>query len=290
MKTPVPSLPVACVLLLLLVVSACGDEVAQGSNNATNSSSDIATAVPTPSPSPTSLPDATPTSDLQFPADTYQLTGTIVEVNAGGDANSIHVVEHPDDPYAGEQYIVSVRPDTRIAAWTASGAEPRNYADLEVGMRVVVAVDGPIEASYPALAGASHIFIMRSETAGPVNPEDVVTVTFVHSLFSGFTPDEPTFQADAFYVSYTVSGAPQGRLYFCGGDTAATPRCAGYGTTYEAMVEVPKGAELEYAVNRVSVTDPGGEELVEQGREIIDADWETRSHYRYGAKNPGGYN
>lgn len=288
MKILTPSLPVACALLLL-VVSACGGVAGQDNNNGSDSDSDFATVVPSPSPSPASTPEATPSSEVQFPADSYQLTGTIVDVDVGGDVNSIHIVEHPGDPTAGEQYIVSARPDTRIAAWAATGAEPRLYADLEVGMRVVVAVDGAIQESYPALAGASHIFTMRSETEGPLESEDVVMVTFEHSLFNGFAPNAPIPPGDAFYLSYSVAGGAPSQLYFCRGDLPAPVACDGDVATYEVRVEVSRGAELEYAVYRVLGTGSDREELVEQGREIIDADWETRSHYRYGARNPGGY-
>ncbi len=54
-------------------------------------------------------------------------------------------------------------------------------------------------------------------------------------------------------------------------------------------MEVPRGTELTYAVEWIPATGAADAEIVERGREILDADMVATSHYRHGAPNPVGF-
>lgn len=249
------------------------------------------TATPQPATAPTAAA-TTPRANAApaTPAATGEvgnwMTGTITRIEPSGGLGRILVEEHPDDPYGGDKDFATVTPGTRILERTAENTVPRAFGDLQVGKRVTVTFLGPVLASYPGQGTAGEITILRTRTDSPTpDPHaGTVTQTFRLSLFAAPDGVPP---GDDFSVSYSYSGGGGGERFFCGDDPRAPQPCAGCGT-YEVRVEVPRGAELTYAIERIPA-GAGHAEVVERGREVLDADMVAQSHYRYGAQNPGGY-
>ncbi len=211
--------------------------------------------------------------------------GTITETGLG---RTILLVEYPENPNNGEQIIVTVLDDARISKLMASGSTPATFGDLRTGMRVAVILVGALAESYPAQGTAGEIIILRTETDGPPDLQDTVTMDFEFNLSTGYPPNRSLSSNDDFLVSYEITGGNDGDSYFCGNAPEAPEPCSG-SAGYNLLIEVPRGAELRYEIKRLPEGDPTQAEIFESGREIMDIDLTTRSHYRYGAPNPGGY-
>lgn len=211
--------------------------------------------------------------------------GTIEQIEDRSDGRSVYIIEHPEDPNAGDQYYVTVTEQTPVFERTAHGVVRRTAADLQPGMRLTVAFLGEVATSYPAYARAAEVVIVRTETDGPTDPNDLVVMTFRHALITGFAPIPG---GDAFYVAYSIADGASGDMFLCADHERAEKPCtSGYG--FERTIEVPRGAELTFTVYRLSRDNPVEPEVVKQGREVVDGSMITRSWYRYGAENPGGY-
>jgi hypothetical protein len=278
---------------LVVVLVGCGDADSQsGSDASPTVASPTVTTEPTPSVAestavPTETSAATTSPTVDEPIGWLQFTGVVVAVDDRCNWRDILVVEHPDSPNDGEQYCIATSGNTRIIERTAEGDVPRTLADLRFGTRVAVLIDGPIETSYPAQAGASQIAIQRTSTDGPTDPSDLVTMAFDLSLF---VLHGDVQAGDDFFVSYRVGDGDAVVAYFCGDVEPAPKHCAGRGSTYQIQIEVPRGSELHYEVIRTPGPLDGAPELLEANREIMDANLVNQSMFRYGAANPNGYN
>ena len=271
---------VAFIVLAALVISGCAGSHASHARlnehvTVSSPTNGVATRAAPSTATPTQA--SSPTTAVASVGDSH--VGTIVQVIPAGGFGKIRVVEHPDNPNGGEQYIVEMTADTRINARLADVTEPRTVSDLIVGKRVAVSFCGAVATSYPEQGLACGVTILRSQTNGPADLADTVTVTFVLYLFS--LNGEPP-HGDEFFVSYGDAASQTNQLLFC-------KPCRVDGAQYEARVAVPRGSTLSYTVYRRAGLAPGRLEVVEAGWEILDADMTSQSHYRYGAMNPGGY-
>jgi hypothetical protein len=284
--------PAALTVVAILLLSACRSDDATGArgDNPPPAASPTNTARPQNS---TTTPAATPATSATAASEDQLIccittTGTITEIQPGYEAlGKLLVMEHPEAPISGEQILADIYTDTTILEWTTTGAEPRAFAALRVGRRAIVSLCGAVATSYPGQGRACKVELLRDQTDGPADPEDIVTLTFTLSLYDGFGDSPPP--DDDFYVAYADAAGNSGELFFCGDDARASRQCRNHGTTYDLHVQVPRGTELTATVYRVSGPAPGTSEVVERFREIVDTDITSRAHFRYFASDPGGY-